>query len=119
LIERMDGGGEDKIALRAAAKPSAARDLLDRQRLTTTCGFQAHDVPREISQQVAAWDPCRQREVLISGGVFDATFDLEMVTIKIGQTDSILDQCSFLRAARDTQALSHTVACKKRDALLR
>jgi hypothetical protein len=55
-------------------------------------------VPREIPQQVATWDPCRQREVLIGGGTFDVTLDLEMVTVEIGQTNSILDQRSVLRA---------------------
>ena len=51
-----------------------------------------HDVAREVAQQVAAWDPCGQREPLLFGRVLDAAFDLEPMPIEIGEANAIADQ---------------------------
>ena len=89
------------VSVRPAPRtaPVAAAGLLDGERLAPALRFDAHDVPREIAQQVAAWDPRRQREPLLVGRVLDAAFDLEPVPIEVGQANAIADQ-SWVPSAR-------------------
>jgi hypothetical protein len=57
-----------------------------------------HDVPREVAQQITAGYPSRQREALLGGRAIDAALDLELVAVKIGESDAVANQGEFLRA---------------------
>src|SRR4029077_4473378 len=62
---------------------------------------------RELPQQVAAGDPGRKREALLGGGVVDSAFDLEQMSVEIGEADAIPDQGDSPRERARRRALSH------------
>jgi hypothetical protein len=78
--------------LRAAAKPRAACDFLDRHVAPVAARLEPDDLPRKIAQQVATWDPGGQRNALFGGGVIDAAFDLEVVAVEIGKANAVSNQ---------------------------
>ena len=89
---------------------SAAPVLTTASDSRAALGLDAHDVPREIAQQVAARDPRRQREPLLVGRVLDAAFDLEPMPIEVGQTNAIADQSSGPLHARRAAKVARIVA---------
>jgi hypothetical protein len=57
-------------------------------------------VTREVAQQVAAGNPCWQRQPLLFGRFLDSALDFEPVPIKIGEANAVADQSEVLSSER-------------------
>jgi hypothetical protein len=102
----MHADPHEELSSAAAAAPRGVVHLVDRDRAAAALRRDRDDVPRKLTQEVAARDPRRQHEALLRPRSVDAALDFEAMPVEVDRPDAIMNQSSSLRAANGARILA-------------